>query len=330
MQERVYELEVLSGLERFAREELSALRGARSLGELRFTYDGSTRAVKRLLSAVAAYEVEYFDVPRPKALLGHQHLTRLLRFVEDVLEQDTFKSFRFSAAGRETAVFARLAQEVERACGLRHDPKEGELLLRFVRAGEGWEVLARLTPRPLSARSWRVCNMAGGLNATLAHAMLRLGGVRSGDRVFNPMCGSGTLLIERAALGASERLVGADVDERALECARQNVAVSKHQDIEIGQMNVVEAELPARAFDLIVADLPWGDAVGSHASNAELYPAFLRAMAHVGSKNARLVVLTHEVTLFERLLQDERRWTLRESMRVYHGGHYPRMYLLTK
>ena len=34
--------------------------------------------------------------------------------------------------------------------------------------GEGWEVLVRLTPRPLTARPWRVCNWPGALNAVVA------------------------------------------------------------------------------------------------------------------------------------------------------------------
>lgn len=330
MPEGVYELEVLEGLERFAQDELDELRGVRPLGGPRFAFGGTTRALKRLRSAVAVYALEHFDVPRPKALLGHQHLTQLARFVSGVAAQDDFKSFRVSAAGRESGVFARLTEELARLLGLPHNPKEGELLLRFVPSGEGWDVLARITPRPLSARSWRVCNMAGGLNATLAHAMLRLGGVRETDRVFNPMCGSGTLLIERAALGPSAQLVGADLSDSALACARQNVAASKFTDIEVGQLDVVAGELPARAFDLIVADLPWGDAVGSHEGNAALYPAFLRSMAHVGSRKARLVVLTHEVKLFERVLGEQDRWHAREVVRAYHGGHHPRAYLLTK
>lgn len=330
MHERVYEVEVLGGLERFAQGELRELRGVRPLGGLRFAYGGSTRALKRLRSVVAVYASAYFDVPRPKALLGHQYFSRLLRLIEEVRAQDDFASFRFGAAGRETAVFARLAEAIEEASGLRHDPQEGELLLRVARAEDGWEVLARLTPRPLSARSWRKCNLAGGLNATLAYAMLRLGGVRESDRVFNPMCGSGTLLIERAALGPVRQLVGADLDPAAIACARENVTASGARDIELGVLDVVEAELPARAFDLIVADVPWGDAVGSHAANATLYPAFLRAMAHVSSKHARLVLLTHDIALFERTLSEQERWQTREVVRAAHGGHHPRAYLLTK
>ena len=65
---------------------------------------------------------------------------------------------------------------------------------------DGWEVLIRLTPRPLSAREWRVCNMEGALNATIAAAMIEMTDPSARrPRVFNLMCGSGTLLIETTA-----------------------------------------------------------------------------------------------------------------------------------
>lgn len=327
----VYELEVLSGLERYALEELGKLRGARPLEGLRFEFRGEPRALTRLRASTAVSEVAHFDVARPKALLGHQHLTRLARFVRAVVADGGHTSFRFSAAGRDSEVFGRLASELASATGLAFDPEEGELVLRVLPDPQsGWEVLARITPRPLSARPWRVCNLAGGLNATLAYGMLRLGGIKESDRVFNPMCGSGTLLIERNFLGPVERLVGADRNPAALTCAEENIKASKRGGIELAELDVVETELPARTFDLIVADLPWGDAVGTHEENARLYPAFLRGMAATGSRHARMVVLTHEIRLFEEVLDAQDRWTVRDTVRVYHGGHHPRMYLLSK
>ncbi|PYE55265.1 methyltransferase domain-containing protein [Deinococcus yavapaiensis] len=328
MKPRLYEIEVLGGLEEFALQELQGVKGVKGLDGPRFLYAGDTRTLKRLKSVVAVYVVESFFVPRPKALLGHQHLLHLVAFVRDVTSQDSFSSFRFSAAGRDSAVFERLALELESATGLKHLPEEGELLLRVVPGDEGWDVLARITPKPLSARAWRVCNMSGGLNATVAHAMLRFGGIRENDRVFNPMCGSGTLLIERSLIGPVETLVGVDKDPDALTCARENVAASKRGGIELHQVDITTADMPTRAFDLIVADLPWGDAIGSHDDNAILYPAFLKAMGRAVSKRGRMVVLTHEVRLFQEVLEEDGRWKLLSEVKVYHGGHYPRMYLL--
>ena len=194
---------------------------------------------------------------------------------------------------------------------------------------EGWDVLARLTPRPLSARSWRVCNMAGGLNATVAHAVLKLAGLRESDRIFNPMSGSATLLIERDLMGPSAALVGVDSDPDAVRCARRNIEAAKRQ-IEVAQVDALNTNLPPRSFDLIVADLPWGDAVKVMGGNEALYTDFLKEMHRLCSRQGRMVVLTHELKLFERLIAEQDRWHARELFQVYSGGHHPKAYLLSR
>ena len=193
----------------------------------------------------------------------------------------------------------------------------------------GWDVLARLTPRPLSARAWRVCNMAGGLNATIAYAVFKLAGLRDSDRIFNPMSGSGTLLIERDLLGPSMALVGVDTDPDAVRCAQQNIAAAK-RSIEVAQVDALNTGLPPRSFDLIVADLPWGDAITVRGGNEALYTGFLKEMHRLCSRQGRMVVLTHELRLFERLIAEQDRWHAHELFQVYSGGHHPKAYLLSR
>nr|WP_245528390.1 methyltransferase domain-containing protein [Deinococcus maricopensis] len=328
---RQYEVEVLRGLESYAAAELSTVPDVRDVRGLRFWFGGETARLTRLRSAVAVYQVRRFDVPRPKALLGHQQLVQLAEYLAGVAREGGHASFRFSAAGRDSEVFTRLAAELSTLLALPYDANEGELLVRFVRAedADAWDVLARVTPRPLSARPWRACNRAGGLNATIAHAMLRVGGLSERDRIFNPMCGSGTLLIERAGMMPAEALVGVDIDEEAVDCARENIRAAR-RDIEVAHVDALATGLPARSFDLILVDLPWGDAIGSHTSNETLYPAFLAEMHRLTSKHGRMVVLTHELRLFERTLADQDRWRGREAFQAYSGGHHPRAYLLSR
>lgn len=326
-----YELEVLPGLEEVAQTELSGVKLARDQRGLRFWYPGDPERLTRLRSAVAAYRVRAWDVPRPRGLLGHQQLGELTDFLRQVAEVGGHRSFRLSAAGKESSVMQRLAEELQGRLNLPHDPQEGELLIRLrpEQSGPGWEVLARMTPRPLSARAWRECNMGGGLNATIAYAAHKLAGQRDEDRIFNPMCGSGTLLVERALMGPYDAMVGVDIDADAVACAQQNLKAAKKQ-IEVAQLDALDTGLPARSFDLIIADLPWGDAIGHHRNNTVLYPRFLEEMHRLTSKHGRLCVITHEIRLFESLLRDQDRWNARELFQVYSGGHHPKAYLLGK
>ncbi len=326
-----YELDALPGLEHVAATELQGVPLARDVRGLRFWYPGDPERLTRLRSVVAAYRVQAWDVPRPRGLLGNQQLGELTEWLSDVVAVGGHTSFRLSAAGKESSVMQRLAEELQGSLGIPHQPEDGELLLRLrpSEVGPGWEVLARITPRPLSARAWRVCNMGGGLNATIAYATHKLAGQRDVDRIFNPMSGSGTLLIERALIGPSDALVGVDIDPAAVACAQQNIQAAKKQ-VEVACLDALHTDLPARSFDLITADLPWGDAVGDHRSNETLYPAFLQEMHRLSSKHGRLAVITHEIKLFERVLRDQQKWEGHELLQVYSGGHWPKVYLLHK
>lgn len=321
---------MLEGLEPFARRELERLGAhveAASATELRLRFGGPPAALAGLRRAVAAYRLERFDVPRPKALLGDRHLRRLLALLGEVRDGAPFEGFRLSAAGADSPAFRRLATALAEGTGLRHDPEEGELLVRVRPApdGEGWEVLPRLTPRPLSARAWRVCNRGGGLNAAVAAAGTDLLGVHGDDRYLNLMCGSGTLLVERARAGDARALTGADRDPEALACARRNLDAAGLTGVELREADATRLPWPDASFDALAADPPWGDDVGSHEENARLYPAFLREARRLAAPGARLLVVTHEIRLLDRVLAEGVGWRETARVRVFHGGHRPAM-----
>ncbi len=334
----LFEAEVLPGLAPFVRDELAALPRPSVIevvasNAVRFRSE-SWAELYGLRRAVAVYRVLDFAVPRPKALLGDEHFRRLTAAITEVRQRapSPFAHFRFGAAGRDSSVFRRLAAALEEATGLGHDPDQGALLLRVRPASSGpaWQVLVRITPRPLSARPWRVCNLVGGLNATAAVAMNDLLGRPRHGRYLNAMCGSGTLLIERSPEASGSGLVGCDLDPTALACCRQNLEAAGIEGVELLTADAVSLPLPGGGFDTVAADLPWGDAVGSHRDNARLYPAFLSEMARVTAADARLVVLTHELELFASILAAQTVWRQRQRVQIYHGGHHPVMALLTK
>ncbi len=331
------EAEVLPGLKPAARLELTHYPATLLPGgddqTLRLQSAQLTR-FRALRTVVAVYLLEHYPVSRPKGLLGHQQFTRLLAQLQLVLAANRFESFRLAAAGRESAVFQRLIDAISQATGLRVDPDEGDLLLRIRPAewqAEGWEVLARLTPRPLSARAWRVCHLPGGLNATLAAAMVQAAGVKASDRVCDPMCGSGTLLIERLLAGPAASALAFDLSARALACCRDNLqAASLGSMATLTQGDASKLNVAGASFDLVLCNPPWGDAVGAHRHNQLLYPALLTELARITTPGGRLALLSHEVRLLQQLLDNAPYWHIQHSIRVFHGGHYPRFYLLER
>ena len=322
-----FEAEVLAGLAPFACAELDRLSAEvrdeeeTSVG---FEWSGPPRELLALRTVVAVYALDSYPVPRPRGLLGEQHLAEIVGRIADVRTLDEFTSFRLSAAGRDSAVFERLAAEIAKRTGLQHDPDDGELLLRIRRGDTGWEVLSRLSPRPLSARAWRVRDRRGALNATIAAAMAAMTLPAAGDRFLNVGCGTGTLLVERSGAGPARRLVGVDIDTEVLDDAAANGARA------LVRGDAARLPFPHASFDVIAADLPYGATMGSPAENERLYPALLADAARVAVAGARFAVITHDIRRFESVLARIDAWDVVERLQVFQKGHHPTIWLLRR
>jgi predicted RNA methylase len=301
-------------------------------------YAGEWERLLEVRTIVAPFLVLNFAVPRPRSLTSGEYFPQIMEAVRLVqrINAEPPDSFRIDAAGRESAGYQRLAAQLAAATGLRQVDEDGQLLLRFRRAAgpdEGWDVLVRLSSRPLSSRPWRVSNLPGAANATIAAAMSRLTSPRPGDRVANLMCGSGTLLIERLLAGPARVAVGLDSDADAVSSCSENLAAAGLRDrVTLLQGDIGDPEWTRLGpFDVIVADPPWGTLMGDHATNEALHTALLDRAHAAAAPRARLVVLTHEVRMMERCLrQAADHWAEQDVVRVFQKGHYPRIYVLTK
>lgn len=341
------EVEVIPGLEAVAAAELRGrYRGRVAVlpplkeGLLPILYGGDLRALLDLETVLAVYGQRRFDAPRPKALLGHTNWATLLSMIEVVLDLHpggTFTTFRISAAGQDSSVLVRLREAIAAETGLRYVDEEGDLLLRLrqpLDGSAGWEALIRLSPRPLSVRGWRVCNLPGALNASVAQAMARLARPHPDDVVLNLLCGSGTLLIERLRFGPARIAIGCDTDAEALQCARANVAASGHTMIRLEAWDAGALPAPDASVDTVLADLPFGQLVGSHEANRALYPRVLREAARVTIGGGLFAAITHDLRLWEGLVAGAAGWSLDTVLPIklpFGGGHLrPRIYLLRR
>lgn len=342
------EAEVVEGLEAFVRQELIARFGGHvrlrrvpgeyaGRGAVSFYYTGSLRDLLGLQTVQAVYLVRRFDIPRPRALLGDEHLRALLRDIERVRRlaaPDAYQTLYLSAAGAESTVMTRIKEALARHTGLQATSQEGDLLLRVRHPPERptqWEVLTRLSPRPLATRPWRVCNLEGALNATVAHAMALLTQPGPRDIFLNIACGSGSLLIERLACAPVRVAMGFDTSLQALACAQANAQASGYAThIALGQGDGRSLPLPAASVDALCADLPFGHLVGSHAENLALYPLILREAARVAREGALFALISHEVRLMASLLEASTAWHTEETLRITLGGLHPRIFLLRR
>ena len=304
---------------------------------IRFEFTGSLLALLQLRTVLVVYLVRHYPVPRPRALLGDEHFRALLAqitVVRELLPASAYQNFYLSAAGSDSAVMRRLAEQITRHTGLPEASHEGDLQISLRRAwggGEGWDGFVRLSPRPLTTRAWRVCNFHGALNAAVAHAMVLLTQPKPGDVFLNVACGSGTLLIERLAAGAAQRVLGCDIDAQVLGCAHANAEAGGFgSKIELCPWDAAALPLPDHSVDAICADLPFGHLVGSHRANLALYPAILAETARVARPHALFVLISHEVRLMDELLAGSSDWSAEQAIQVSLGGLHPRVFVLRR
>ena len=336
-----YEAEVLPGLEPFAAEELRAKLGRdvrilkAETGRIPLELDGAIdmRAASTVRSVNAIYRVLTFTTPRPKGLLGHQAFTAMSAAAKGIIEgSQSFRTLSLDAAGADSAVMQRIKSEFAAALRLAPADDKGDLHVRIrpTRDKQGWQVLLRLTSRPLATRTWRQHNFQGALNAAVASVMASLTGPKPGDHILNIMCGSGTLMVERAALAPFTYLQGIDNDPAVLDLAHDHLKVSGTHSAALICADAKAIPYPAGSFDVLLSDLPFGQLVGSHRENMTLYPAMLAEAGRVAIKDARFALVTHEKRLIGDVLRTQAVWSVIRSAPINLNGLHPEILLLEK
>lgn len=341
-QPAIYEAEVVPGIEDLAIQELREKCGRRlhdittlRPGFIRFALAPVPAALLSLRSIIALYRVYIFAIPRPKALLGHQHFSRLLKILqaEAASFQRKPQTFGIGAAGANTSVMRRLRQELAQALALvpAADGK-GELFMRLLRQadGAGWEVLLRAGAAPLSKRAYRLRDMPGALNSTVAYAMTRCAAPPETGTVVNLCSGSATILIEHGCANATGALLAVERDPAMLAAGDINVeAAGLSARIWPLQADATAVPLPAGAAHRLYADLPFGNLIGTHESNRQLYPRLLKEAARIAQPDAPFIVLTQEIKLLRACLA-ESPWHVISERRLNLRGMRPRLFVLKR
>lgn len=190
------------------------------------------------------------------------------------------------AKGHQRAVVWTVAKEVTRiAPELINDP-----------TSTTWEIIADLdeemidlVPRRIDDPrfAYRDADVPAASHPSVAAALAWVAEARSGDRVWDPFCGSGIELVERARRGPYRTLLGTDLEDAALAAARTNLRSAGVT----AELAIADARTHAPgAIDLIITNPPLGSRVRVDA--AALLVAALPGFANQLSRGGRLVWIT--------------------------------------
>ncbi len=229
---------------------------------------------------------------------------RTLR-VNVTAQKSPLKSLEFATLRIKDAVCDRFRDKL----GRRPDVDRTSPDVRVHAFLEGTQATLYLdtSGEPLFKRGWRHGVADAPLRENLAAGILMLTGWRPEEPLLDPMCGSGTLLVEAAAMArgrapgakrsfAFERLAafdpaswtavkaeegekqpnleihGSDTDPKALNAARRNLAEAGIERwVRLERSDILERTAPAPS-GVMVANPPYGERIGSAEELAAFYP----------------------------------------------------------
>lgn len=174
------------------------------------------------------------------------------------------------------------------------DDRLADLNVRVFIEHERAFVGARIAEGPLHRRAYKVAHIPGSLKPPVAAALLRLGGIRRGMRVFDPCCGAGTIVIEAALMGA--RACGGDIGQGAVGAARVN-ANQASVDASFSRWDAMAAPVVDGGVDLVATNLPWGQEVEVGTPLALLYRRICGEIERAVGQAGRAVLLADSVEL---------------------------------
>ena len=308
------------GFEAIAAEEIAeklagaTLRGTRTVadknGMALFEYEGDPSDLLVLRSAEDLFVVVAMlpRLPPTAAALGHLRNTAATTPIEPALQlarqikpgRGGHGRLRFRVVARQVgqAAYRRVDAQVavERAIAARSDHRwrlaeEGALEFWLTLLPNEALLALRLSDAQMRHRDYKLEHLPASLRPSAAAALVWLTHPAPDDVFLDPMCGAGTILIERAHAGRYALLLGGDLREQALEVARGNIG-SRYKPIELRRWDARELPIDAASITAAAVNLPFGKQIGSAEENRVLYPRFLREITRVLRPGARLVALS--------------------------------------
>ncbi|WP_334106744.1 THUMP domain-containing class I SAM-dependent RNA methyltransferase [Methylobacillus sp.] len=218
------------------------------------------------------------------------------------------KSLEFATLRIKDAVCDRFREGVGSRPSI--DTREPDVRIHAYLGAEEYQLYVDTSGNPLYQRGLRRASIEAPLRENLAAGILKLSGWQPGTPLLDPMCGSGTFLLEAAMIALDiapgsnrsfgfeklrnfnaaawqslrkqaksrakpvtfQKLYGSDADLRAVRVTRKNLEQAGLLNaVQVAHRDFVEVVPPA-AEGVLVANPPYGVRIGEDEELAALYP----------------------------------------------------------
>lgn len=187
----------------------------------------------------------------------------------------------------------------------------------------------RIFEKPLHRRAYKVETSVGSLKPSIAHCMCRFAGLKTGDKILDPFCGSGTILCEAISFHPSE-VIGGDINENILRATQKNLAnLEHHSYISIQKWDAQSLPFENNCFDSVITNIT----LGKHAQvpvQDSIYVNGIKEMNRVLKKHGTIVLLVDNETRIQEIIASQRSLKMVNSIEISLRGELAYMLKMQK
>lgn len=305
---------------------------------LLYTANMCLRTASRVLVPIATFRAKDADAvyEQAKQIDWSRYMTLKTGFAIDAtVYSDTFRHSQYVTYRVKDAIADYwMEREQKRPSVKLTDP---DLSLNVHIAAETVTISLDSSGDSLHKRGYRVANTEAPINEALAAGMLLLAGWHGQGDFYDPMCGSGTLLIEAALIARNiapgiyrkgfafekwadfdrdlfediynddsrerpftHKIYGSDAGYYAVQTALKNIqSASLQRDIEVRQIRIEELRLADRDTNgaLVMMNPPYGERLSQDKDVLRLYQDMGTALKHQFSGATAWIISSNEDAL---------------------------------
>lgn len=322
-------------------------------GIVLFNYEGLPQDLLQLRTAEDVFLLAYEDEALTKGWNDLYELTKRIARSRPFSEAvDALMGFhRSQPQGTETTyrVISRLhgrfeyrridlARSVEKGIKAKYPhwklvPDNARIEIWVNALGSHLVIGLRLSDRTMRHRFKREREQKASLRPSVAAAMVHLSDPQPDDIFLDPMCGSGTILMERRLTNDFAQLLGGDIERQRALTTNANLSRQRREqrdNIKICQLDAKRIPLATASVSKIVSNLPFGKQIGTKRQIERLYPKLFKEFERVLKPSGKAIILSSEFELVKTAVRTTPTFNILTGYSIAVLGQWGRIYIIQK
>lgn len=190
-------------------------------------------------------------------------------------------------------------------------------------------VSIRLSKSVLAQRSYKNEHVPNTLKPTIAYSMIHLSQPQPNDVFLDPMCGAGTILLERAFAGRYRYLIGGDISTKAINATKKNFG-KQHQPRHFFHWDAQTLPIQPSSIDKIVCNLPISYDTDNQPYITNLYKQVLSQCENVVKADGRMVFFSMQANVLNNILNRKDSLKSYQQVGINVNGKKGRIFVVQK